>query len=99
MGLVTVPLPMRLALVVVPLSAVPLLVAGVARLVGTPISILQAVSSVGLFFAAWPIAQLLLSLLGHRGGHDAIHALKSGAVMPLVVIALGLLFLAPPRSR
>lgn len=38
-----------------------------------------------------PLSRLLLELVNHEGGHDYIHSLKSGFVIPLWFFSIGLL--------
>ncbi len=87
------------ALLIGVLLSIPLLcVLLIARLGGAAVSWRRVVASLALASLAWPAATVPLRLLDHRGGADLIHALKSGLVVPLVVIAFGLAFLAPPRD-
>lgn len=58
---------------------------------------LHLLSSI-LFVASWPVAVWLLDVVDHRGGADLIHALKSGFVIPPLVISLGFPLLAARRS-
>lgn len=52
-----------------------------------------------LFFAiigmllSVPLSIVLLQLLHHKGGHDTIHAIKSGMLIPFWVFSLGLLII------
>ena len=50
------------------------------------------------FFASWPLAVWLLDVVDHRGGADLIHALKSGFVIPLLVLSLGFPLLFAKRA-
>lgn len=55
-----------------------------------------------LQFWAWPVAIWALALTGHRGNADAAHAVKSGFLVPLLVLGVGLPLLAarpPPAER
>lgn len=47
-------------------------------------------------FWAWPVACWGLAIVDHIGGSDPIHALKSGFVIPFLVVAVGIPFLAVP---
>jgi hypothetical protein len=58
---------------------------------------LHLLSSI-LFVASWPVAVWLLDVADHRGGADLIHALKSGFVIPLLVISIGFPLLFAERS-
>lgn len=87
--------PMILGLLAAPLLAVQL----VARLSGAAVGWGRVAAALSLAAVAWPAAIVLLRLLDHRGGADLLHALKSGLVVPPVVVAFGLAFLAPRRER
>lgn len=58
---------------------------------------LHVLSSV-LFVVSWPVAVWLLEVVDHRGGADLIHALKSGFVIPLLVVSLGFPLLGMRRA-
>jgi hypothetical protein len=45
---------------------------------------------------SWPLAIFVRSLLEQRGSADLIHALKSGFVIPFLVVSLGLPLLRFP---
>jgi hypothetical protein len=51
-----------------------------------------------LFVVSWPVAVWLLEVVDHRGGADLIHALKSGFVIPLLVVSLGFPLLGMRRA-
>jgi len=50
-------------------------------------------ASTALFLIAWPLASLLLLVVPQPGPGDAIHALKTGFLIPFVFVALGIPFL------
>lgn len=50
-------------------------------------------------FWAWPLSIWLLALLDHKGGADPEHALKTGFVIPWLVIAVGLPLVVAPSRR
>ncbi|MBL9133578.1 MAG: hypothetical protein JNG86_20375 [Verrucomicrobiaceae bacterium] len=58
---------------------------------------LHLLSSV-LFVLSWPFAVWLLEVTEHRGGADLIHALKSGFVIPPLVVSLGFPLLFAKRA-
>jgi hypothetical protein len=70
---------------------------GIARLFGIRASLSRLALSVGVFLLAQPVARLTLELTGHVGGSDSIHAIKSGFIVPLLVMGLGIIFLPFPR--
>lgn len=75
-------------------TLLPLAFGWVCRYYGVQVHFgLHVLSSI-LFVASWPIAIGLLQLVHHRGGADLIHALKSGFVIPLLIISLGFPLLA-----
>ncbi len=55
--------------------------------------------SSALFVMSWPLAMVILDLTGHRGGADVIHALKSGFVIPLLIVSLGYPLLHRPTKH
>ena len=76
----------------------PLSFGWLCRLFGVRVHFgLHLVSSV-LFTASWPLAIWLLEVVDHRGGADLIHALKSGFVIPLLVLSLGFPLLFAKRA-
>jgi len=89
---------LRMAWVPVLLSA-PIAMCAIARSTGLRVTLLRAAISVAVFCAALPLARALLVVTGHRGGSDAVHALKSGFVIPWLVIGLGIPFLRTPSSQ
>lgn len=76
---------------------VPVVAWGIARLFGVRASLGRLALSVGVFLLAQPVARLALELTGHVGGSDSIHAIKSGFIVPLLVMGLGIIFLPFPR--
>lgn len=92
--------PVEMVLVSLVLLAAPLLaVLLIARLSGAAVGWRRAAAALCLAAIAWPAATVPLRLLEHRGGADLLHALKSGFVVPPVVVAFGLAFLAPRREQ
>lgn len=62
------------------------------RRLGAPISGRGALAGLAAYAAAMPMAIVALDAVGHRGGADVLHAIKSGFVIPLLVGSLGLPF-------
>jgi glucan phosphoethanolaminetransferase (alkaline phosphatase superfamily) len=78
-------------------AGVPLILGWICRWHGIRIHFgLHILSSI-LFVVSWPFAVWLLDIVDHQGGADLIHALKSGFVIPLLVISLGFPLLCARR--
>lgn len=77
----------------------PLLFCWVCQLCGARLSVWKCLFSMGLFVLSWPIAVGVRMLFEERGGADFIHALKSGFVIPFLIIALGLPLLSWPQRK
>jgi hypothetical protein len=75
---------------------VPLIVWFVSKLFGQRGSLVRGLLSLSVFLAAFPLALLLLSITGAREV-DAIHTIKSGFIVPWLVIGLGVLFVPSGR--
>lgn len=69
---------------------IPLAFCGICRLFGVKITLGSALSSAVLFLGSWPTAIFIRGFFEHQGSPDAIHALKSGFVIPLLIYSLGL---------
>jgi len=69
----------------------PSLVAGVLRAFRVPVTLRSWALSQALFVGAWPIATAVAEVFPQHGYADAIHAFKSGLVVPFFVVALGIL--------
>lgn len=68
----------------------PSLVVGILRAFRVPVEARRWVLGQALFVAAWPLAATVIQVLPQHGHTDAIHALKSGLVVPFFVLALGI---------
>lgn len=80
-------------------AAVPLVFGWICRWHGIRIHFgLHMLSSI-LFVASWPFTVWLLDIVDHRGGGDLIHALKSGLVIPFLVLSLGFPLLFAMRVK
>lgn len=79
----------------------PLVFCFVCRCFGASISLFHAVTSTILYLLSWPIAVLVRMPFEDIGGADLIHALKSGFVIPFLVLSLGypLLYLKPKKTE
>ena len=75
---------------------IPLLFCLSCRLFGVPISLGSALCSIALFVASWPVAVFVRGFFEQIGSPDLIHALKSGFVIPLLILSLGLPLLRIP---
>lgn len=78
--------------------AYPLALWWVARGLGAPLRGRRCLAGLALYLAAFPIAIGLLAAVGHAGGADALHAIKSGFVIPWLLVGLGWPFAAPPEE-
>ena len=68
-------------------------------LFGFVISRKHTFKAIGLMFLSTPIAMLFLWLVGHKGGPNLIHAIKSGFIIPFLVFSVGYLVLkAKPKQ-
>ncbi|HVK71657.1 MAG TPA: hypothetical protein VM694_44690 [Polyangium sp.] len=68
----------------------PSLVVGVLRAFRVSVESRRWVLGQALFVAAWPLATLVTQVIPQHGYSDAMHAFKSGLVVPFFVVALGL---------
>lgn len=64
----------------------------IARGLGAPIRLRRCLLGLALYGAALPLTVALLDLMSHRGGADMLHAIKTGFVIPWLVVSLGLPF-------
>jgi hypothetical protein len=81
-------------------ALIPLAFCAICRGFGAAIKLRAALSSAVLFVISWPIATILITFSEHRASADFIHALKSGFVIPFLVVSLGLpLLISPADSR
>jgi hypothetical protein len=69
---------------------IPFLFCLLCRLFGAPITISRALCSAVLFTISWPLAVFFRAIFEQRGGSDLIHALKSGFVVPFLIVSLGI---------
>ncbi|MBD3219872.1 hypothetical protein GF314_01400 [bacterium] len=74
------------------LAALPLLLLDIAHRFGVRPSWRRGLAGFGVYVASLPVAILALELTDHVGAADAIHALKSGFVIPMLVVGLGVPF-------
>ena len=77
---------------------IPVYYASLAWLVGLRTAWPRLAVSLGLFWSALPVGMLLADLLGPQGPAGLVQAIKSGYGIPLVVAALGVLFLPPAEK-
>ena len=84
---------------------IPLMPVGtffILKFFGKHIPLARLVLSVVGIIVSIPLSTLLLELVNHKGGHDYLHALKSGFLIPLWCFSIGVLFLgksAPNENR
>jgi len=84
------------AIVVWPL--IPLSFCLLCHLFGAHITLSAVLSSAALFTISWPLAVFVRGFFEHHGSPDLIHALKSGFVIPFLVVSLGLPLLHLPSA-
>lgn len=80
---------MNLIYAVVPLT--PLLFAGLLLIFGVRTKSTRLLWAVLTYLMACPISIGILSVLHHQGGADAIHTIKSGVIIPFLIMGLGIL--------
>jgi hypothetical protein len=71
----------------------------VCRLFGAQVPLNAMLLSALGFVASWPVAVAVRPLFETRGAPDPVHALKSGFVIPLLVLSLGAMLLPLPESQ
>ncbi|MDY6990754.1 MAG: hypothetical protein SWQ30_22155 [Thermodesulfobacteriota bacterium] len=81
---------------VVPLT--PIIFSGILAIFGERPSALRLAPAILIFVAATPISTALLAVLNHRGGSDAIHTMKSGVIIPFLIVGLGILSINGKRE-
>ncbi|HUW55437.1 MAG TPA: hypothetical protein VMZ92_02305 [Planctomycetota bacterium] len=75
------------------LGLVPVLCSGVGWVSGVRPTWRRTLASEVVYLLSAPAAMGLLWVTKHRGGADFVHTIKSGFVIPFLVVALGILFL------
>ena len=80
---------MNLIYAVIPLT--PLVFASVLRLFGLKLKVRRLFAAVLIYILACPISIIILAVLQHQGGADAIHTIKSGVIIPFLIAGLGIL--------
>lgn len=75
-------------------ALIPLAFCVLCRAFGVRVRLAAALASAVLFTASWPLAIAVRTVFEHRGSPDLIHALKSGFVIPFLMLSLGLPLLA-----
>ncbi|MBL7220281.1 MAG: hypothetical protein ISS69_09220 [Phycisphaerae bacterium] len=71
--------------------ATPLIFAGLLCVFGLTPKAKDLTLGVLVYILACPVSIVILAVLDHRGGVDAIHTIKSGVIIPFLVIGLGIL--------
>jgi hypothetical protein len=71
---------------------VPIVFLLIARFFCAHITIWRSALSLGLYACSFPIAILLLRLVAHKGQSDFLHAIKSGFVIPFLILSFGIPF-------
>lgn len=80
------------------IALLPLSFALLCRLFGVRVRLLPVLASAILFMLSWPLATYAFFYLENHGDPDFIHALKSGYVIPLLILSLGLPLLRARRD-
>jgi|WetSurMetagenome_2_1015567.scaffolds.fasta_scaffold27182_4 hypothetical protein len=79
----------NLIYMIIPLT--PLFFAGLLWVFRLKPTISQLVLAVLIYVLAYPISVEILAMLHHKGGADALHTIKSGIIIPFLIIGLGVL--------
>lgn len=80
---------LNLIYAVVPLT--PLLFVGLLWAFVARPKLSRLALSIAIYLLACPISVGILAAVGHRGKPDALHAIKSGVIIPFLVAGLGVL--------
>lgn len=80
------------------LLMIPVVTSMTGRAMGLDIGSKKVFASALVFWSAYPVALALMWLLDAPGQPDAIHAIKTGYAIPLIVIGLGIAFV-PSNDR
>ncbi len=75
---------------------IPIAFCHLLRRFGTPITPFRAMCSSTFFVLSWPVAVFVRGFFERSGSSDLIHALKSGFVVPFLVVSLGIPLLRFP---
>lgn len=75
---------------------IPLSFCFLCRLLGAPVTAVKSICSTLLFILSWPISTFVRDFFERRGSDDFVHALKSGFIIPFLVVSLGLPLLPFP---
>lgn len=78
-----------LVFVVVPLT--PVLFGGLLFLFGLKPKAKQMGLAIAIYLLACPVSICILAVLNHPGGADAVHTIKSGVIIPFLIVGLGVL--------
>ena len=71
----------------------------ILKLFGKNIPLTRLALSVVGIIVSIPLSTLLLELVNHKGGHDYLHAIKSGFIIPLWCFSIGVLFLGKSAAK
>lgn len=71
----------------------------ILKFFGKNISLTRLALSVVGIIVSIPLSTLLLELVNHKGGHDYLHAIKSGFIIPLWCFSIGVLFLGKSAAK
>lgn len=82
----------RLYLIYLIVPSVSILFLVISRLFSDSVTLRRSVLSLSVYALAFPVAILLLEITQHRGRPDVLHAIKSGFVIPFLILSLGIPF-------
>jgi len=77
---------------------IPLSFCLLCRLLGAPVTAVKTICSTLLFVLSWPISTFVRDFFEQRGSDDYIHALKSGFIIPFLILSVGLPLLPTPTE-
>lgn len=77
-------------------ALLPLAFGLICRASGASVRISSMLASCVLFVLSWPLSIFVRSFFEERGSPDTVHALKSGFVIPFLIVVLGFPLLRRP---
>ena len=70
------------------IPSVPIVFLIIVKLFRAPVTLRSSILCTGVWLLSFPIAMMLLALVNHRGQPDMLHAIKSGFVIPFLILSL-----------
>jgi hypothetical protein len=71
----------------------------ILRLFGKKVPVPALITAIVCIIFSGAVAEMLLLLVQHRGGHDYIHAIKSGFLIPFWVFSIGLIIVGHAHHK